>query len=165
MVVACLGGLAFGLLGGFLKIVIPLLFLLCGIALAGGVSAGVGAALPDLLGGERSQIAIVFLLALAGLLVVGMAVAGLVSLGVTAASAAVSATPMGAMLNRAGGAVAGLVYGCVLLSVFLIALQQVPVASVSDAIGESSLAHGPIGWVDKYTPAIEISPDWSDPAD
>ena len=160
MLAACLGGLAFGLVGGFLKIVIPFLFLLAGVGLAGTVSMAVGPALPEFLDGEHSQTAVVFLVALAALQVVGLVVAGLMSLGVAAASAAVSVTPMGSLLNRSGGAAAGLVYGCVLLSVFLIALQQIPVASVSDAIGESSFAHRAIGWVDAYAPSIEISREW-----
>ena len=161
MVVACLGGLAMGLAGGFLKIMLPFLFLLAGVGLAGTVSMAVGPALPEFLGGERSQTAVTFLVVLAALQVVGFVVSGLMSLGIAAASAALSATPMGDLVNRSGGAVAGLVYGCVLLSVFLVALQQVPVESVSDAIGESSYAHRAIGWVDAYAPSIEISPEWT----
>ena len=160
MLIACLGGLAFGLLGGFLKLMIPFLFLLAGVGLAGTVSMAVGPSLPELLGEEHSREAIVFLVVFAALLAVGGVVSSIMSLGIAAATTAISVAPVGALLNRAGGAVAGLIYGCILLSVLLIALQQIPIPSVYDAVGDSSFAHRPIGWVDRYAPSIEISPDW-----
>ncbi len=160
MLIACLGGLAFGLLGGFLKLMVPFLFLLAGVGLAGTVSMAVGPSLPELLGEEYAREAIVFLVVFAALLAVGGVVTSLVGLGIAAATTAISVAPVGALLNRAGGAVAGLIYGCVVLSILLIVLQQIPVPSVAEAIGESSFAHRPIGWVDKYAPSIEISPDW-----
>ena len=158
MLAACLGGLAFGLLGGFIKIMLPFLLLICGVVLAGTAASAFGPVLPEFLGGEHSRTAVVFLLVLAVLQVLGLMVFGLFSLAMTAATTAVSATPTGALLNRSGGAIAGLIYGCVLLSVFLIALQQIPVAPIADAMSESSFAHGPINWVDRYAPSIGISP-------
>ena len=157
MLVACLAGLATGLVGGFFKILLPFIFLLAGVAVAGTISNAVGPALPEVLGDDHSQTAVVFLVVLAALQAAGFMLSGILSLAMMAASAAVSATPMGALFNRAGGAVAGLLYGCVFVSVFLIALQQIPVESVAEAIGDSSFAHRPIGWVDKYAPSIEIS--------
>ena len=159
ILVASLGGLALGLLGGFLKLLIPFLFLLAGVGVAGTVSMAVGPSLPEFLGNEHARVAIVFLVGFAALQAVGRVVAALMSIGIAAATTAVSAAPVGALLNRAGGAMAGLIYGCVLVSVLLIALQQIPVSSVSDAIRESSFAHRPIGWVDRYVAAIEIADD------
>ena len=149
MLVACLGCLAFGLLSGFLKLMIPFLFLLGGVVLAGAASSAVAPSLPEFLGGEHARTAVVFLLALSVLVVVGVMVSGLASIAMTAATTAVHATPKGALLNRSGGAAAGLIYGCVLLSVVLIALQQIPVTFIADAMSESSFAHWPIGWVDR----------------
>lgn len=159
MLITCFGGSAFGLLGGFLKLIIPFLFLLVGVGLAGWVSMAVGPSLPEVLGGEHTLTAIVFLVVFAALLSVGGVVASLASLAMAAATTAVSVAPLGSLLNRAGGAMAGLIYGCVLLSVVLIALQQIPIPSVYDAIDESSFAHRPISWVDRFVAAIEIADD------
>ena len=160
MLVACLGGLAVGMLGGFLKIMLPFLFLLVGVGLAGTVSEAIAPSLPEFVGGEHTRMAIVFLVVFAALQAAGAMFSALAGLAITAASTAVSAAPTAALINRCGGAGAGLIYGCVFLSVSLIALQQVPVDSVAQAIGESSFAHWPIGWVDKYSPSIEISREW-----
>ena len=160
MLVTCLGGLGFGLLSGFLKVVVPFVLLLVVVGLAGAASGAIGPSLPGALGGEHSQIAIAFLVVFVALQVMSMMVSFFVGVAMTAATAAVSVMPMGALLNRAGGALAGLFHGCILLSVLLIALQQIPVGSISVAIEESSFAHRPIDWVDKLAPSIELSPDW-----
>ena len=160
MLVACLGGLTVGLFVGFLRIMFPFLFLLAGVGLAGMVSEGTALALPEFLGAEYSRMAIVFLVVFAALQAIGAMVSALMSLVMTAASTAVSAAPTGALLNRIGGAAAGLIYGCVFLSVILIALQQIPVDYIASAMEESSFAHGLIGWVDEYSHSIEISREW-----
>ena len=159
MLAACLGGLGFGLLSGFLKMLAPIVLLAIGIWLSSAVSSAIGPRLPEFLNGEPSQTAIVFLLVFVALFAVSVKVSFLLGLAMTAATTAVSVTPMGALLNRAGGAVAGLIYGCVLLSVCLIALQQIPVDAVASAIGESSFARSPMAWVDRFIPSIELAPD------
>lgn len=150
-----------GLLGGFIKTMIPFLLLVCGVGLAGTVAFALGPSLPEFLTEEESRMALVFLVVLTVLQLLGLMLSSLTSVATTAATTVVSATPTGALLNRGGGALAGLVYGCVFLSVFLIALQQIPVTAIADAIGEASFANRPIGWVDRYAPTVEISGDWS----
>lgn len=152
-----MGGLAVGLLAGFLKIMLPFLFLLAGVGLADAVSVSVGSSLPEFLGGEHSRIAIVFLVVFVILQAIGAMVSSLMRVAMTAASAAASAAPNVALLNRSAGAAAGLIYVWMFLSVFLIALQQIPVTAISEAIGESSFAHWPIGWADRFVASIEIS--------
>ena len=44
-----------------------------------------------------------------------------------------------------------------MLSVILIALQQLAVGSVGEAIDGSSFASGPISWIDRYVASIELS--------
>ncbi len=159
MLAACLSGMSVGLLAGFLKIWLPLLFLLAGTGFAGALATAFGPSLLGFLDSENTQLAAAFLVVFAAMQVMGAVVHTLMSYPLTVASAMVSLVPMGALLNRAGGILAGLLYGCVFLSVILIALQQVPVDSIAEGMDESSYAHRPIGWVDRYVASIEIAAD------
>ena len=80
----------------------------------------------------------------------------------TVMSALMSLFPIGALFNRFGGLLAGLIIGCAFLSIVLMGLQQYPVNAVGRAIGEASFAAKPVGWVDQYVATLEFATDWED---
>ena len=155
-------GAAVGLVSGFIRIWILFAFLLAGVGFAGGFAFAIGPSLSRVLETEGAQLAAAFLVVFALMQLLGAFITYLLRHLLSIASALVSVMPMGFLLNRGGGLVAGLVYGCVFVSVILIALQQWPADTVARGIEETSFAHRPIGWVDHYVSSIEISPDWQD---
>ena len=56
----------------------------------------------------------------------------------------------------------GVLFPCILLSVILIGLQQIPVVAIAKGIEDSSFASGPISWVDRFVASIELSTDWKE---
>lgn len=160
--IAWAAGAAIGLFSGFIKIWIPFAFLLAGVGIAGSLAFAFGPSFSGVLGTEEAQLTAVFLVVFILMQLLGAAIAYLTRHFMSIASTFVSLVPMGALLNRGGGLLAGLVYGCVFISVIFIALQQWPVDPVAKGVQESSIAQRPIAWVDRYVASIEISYDWDE---
>ena len=146
-----------GLFAGFIKISVTFAFLLAGVGFAGGLANVIGPSFSGFLGSESSQTAAAFLVVFAAMQVLGAIVAALLRKPVSIASGLSALFPMGFLFNRGGGVMAGVLFGWISVSVFLISLQHWPVDAVGRGINESSIARGPIGWVDRYAASIEIS--------
>ena len=153
------GALA-GLLGGLIRIWLPLLFLLAALGFAGALADPVGSWVFFFVESEERQELGGFFLISAIVLVVGIVVILPVWGLLSAVSPVVSAAPWVSRLNRMGGVVLGVLLGLFLLSVVLIGLQQYPVKAVGKGIAESTFASAPIDWVDGYVASLEISPEW-----
>ena len=152
-------GAAIGLFYGFIRMWVPFAFLIAGVGLAGALAFAFGPSLSGVLETEGSQLKAAFFAVFVIAQLLGAFIAYTMRHLMVIASALVSVFPMGALLNRGGGVVAGPLYGCIFVSVILIGLHQWPVDTVTRGVQESSFAHMPIGWVDRYVASIEISSD------
>ena len=155
-------GAAAGLFFGFIRIWIPFAFLIAGVGFAGALAFAFGPSLSGLLETEGAQLIAAFFVVFAISQLLGAVIAHTTRHFMSFASELVSAAPMGALFNRAGGFAAGLVYGCIFVSVILIGMHQWPLETVTKGVQESSFAHRPIGWVDRYVASIKVSSDWDD---
>ena len=154
---AWVAGAVIGLLAGFIRIWLPFLFLVAGTGFAGAMAIVIGPGLFGFIDRESAQTAASFLIVFAAIELVGVVIAHSFRHATTIASVWVSLYSMGSLLNRTTGMVAGALCGCILVSVIIVSVQQWPVESVGKGISESSLAAGPIAWVDRYVASIEIS--------
>ena len=152
-------GAAAGLFLGFIRIWIPFAFLMAGVGLAGALALVFGPSLSGLLETEGAQLTAVFFVVFAISQLLGAFIAHITRHFLSIASVLVSVAPMGALFNRVGGFAAGLVYGGIFVSVILIGMHQWPLDTVTKGVKESSFAHRPIGWVDRFVAAIEIADD------
>ena len=141
---------------------VPLAFLLAGMGFAGGLGPLIGPGLFGFIDGESGQTVAGFFLILGGIMLLGAGVAYWIRGPLAVMSALMSLFPIGALFNRFGGLLSGTLFGCVFLSLVLMGLQQYPVNAVGRAIGESSFAAKPVGWVDRYVATLELSADWDD---
>lgn len=157
LVIALGSGAFWGVGYGFIRIALAFLILMAGVGIAGTVSFAIGPSFPWFGESESEQTAAAFLLAFALAMVAGAFVNFLMRIPMTIATAMVSLMPVVNLLNRGGGLIAGALFGWVMLSVVLIALQQLTVDSVGEAIDGSSFASGPISWIDRYVASIELS--------
>ena len=157
--VAWVSGAAVGFGSGFIKIMIPFVFVASGVGFAGGLAFALGPTLFRFMETEDGQTAAAFLAVFAALQLLGCLIAYLLRHPMSIFSSLVSVFPMGSLFNRAGGLAGGVFAACVFVSVILIALQQLPVEGVGSAKEESSFAYVPIGWVDRLVAAIEIGDD------
>ena len=155
--VALVAGAAVGFAAGFIRIMIPFVFVVSGVGLADALAFAFGPALFRFMETDDGQTAAAFLAVFAVLQLLGGMIAYLVRRPMSILSSLVSVFPMGLFFNKGGGLAGGVFASCVFVSVILIALQQLPVEGVGEAIGESSFAHGPIGWVDRFVATIEIA--------
>ena len=155
-------GAAIGLFFGFIRIWVPFAFLIAGVGFAGALAFAFGPSLSGVLETKGAQLTAAFFAVFAITQLLGAFMAYTTRHLMSIASALVSVFPMGALLNRGGGFVAGTVYGCIFVSVIFIGLYQWPVETVTRGVQESSFAQRPIGWVDRYVASIEISSDWDD---
>ena len=149
-----------GLVGGLFRIWLPILFLMSALGFASGLSILVGPRVFSFIESESRQELAGFFLIFVVMLAVGLVITRAVWHPLSIASALMSVLPGGGLLNRVGGMLLGVLSGLVLLSVVLIGLQQYPVPAVGRAIAESTVASGPIGWVDRYVASLEISEEW-----
>ena len=154
---AWVAGAVIGLLAGFIRIWLPFLFLVAGTGVAGAMAIVIAPGLSGFIDRESAQTAAAFLAVFAAIELVGVVIAHSFRHAMAMASVWVSLFPMGSLLNRSTGMVAGALFGCILMSVIVVSVQQWPVESVGKGISESSFAGGPIGWVDRYVASIEIS--------
>ncbi len=155
-------GAVAGLFFGFIRIWIPFAFLMAGVGFAGALALAFGPSLSGLLETEGAQLTAAFFVVFAISQLLGAFIAHTTRHFMSIASVLVSVAPMGALFNRTGGFAAGLVYGCIFVSVILIGMHQWPLETVTKGVQESSFAHRPIGWVGRYVASIEISSDWDD---
>lgn len=157
--VVWVAGALMGFAAGFIRIMIPFMFVASGVGFAGALTFALGPSLFRYMETEDGQTAAAFLAVFAALQLLGGLIAYLVRRPMSIFSSLVSVFPMGSLFNKGGGLAGGIFAACVFVSVILIALQQLPVEGVGRAIEESSFAHGPIGWVDRFVAAIEIAGD------
>lgn len=157
--VAWVAGASVGFAAGFIKIVIPFVFVVSGVGFAGASAFALGPSVFRFMETEDGQTAAAFLAVFAALQLLGCLLAYLVRRPMSIFSSLVSVFPMVSLFNKSGGLAGGFFVACVFVSVVLVALQQLPVEGVGGAIEESSFAHGPIGWVDRFVAAIEIADD------
>ena len=159
--VAWVAGAAFGFATGFIRIMIPFVFVVSGVGLAGALAIAFGPVFLGSLDTESPQTAAVFLIVFALLQLVGGLIAYMVRHPMSILSAMVSVFPLGSLFNRGGGLAGGVFAACILVSTVLIGLQQLPVDWVGEGIRDSSFAHRPVGWVDRFVGAVEVSDQWS----
>ncbi len=150
------GAALWGLRSGLILMWLPLSFLFAGMGVAGGLGYIIGSAILGFIDTESGQAAAGYFLILAAFLLLGAIVTRSISGPLKIVSLLWTLFPTGALINRAGGIVSGALFGCVLLSVIFIGLQYWPVSAIDRAIGESSFAQNPIGWVDRYMILPEI---------
>ena len=155
--VAWVAGASVGFAAGFVKIMIPFVFVASGVGFAGALAFAFGPSLFRFMETEDGQTAAAFLAVFAALQLLGGLIAYLLRHPVSIFSSLVSVFPMVSLFNKGGGLAGGVIAACVFASVILIALQQLPLEGVGRAIEESSFAHVPIGWVDQFVAAIEIA--------
>ncbi len=153
-------GVLMGVVAGLTRIWVPVAFLLVGVGLSGGIGDMIAPAFSLVSDSETGQTAAGFLLVFMVIMLAGAFITLALLVPLTVLSTLVPLIPMGSLINRAGGALLGLLLGVVFISVVLIGLQQIPVEAVGRALGESAFASGPIGWVDRFVASIEISKDW-----
>lgn len=155
--VAWVAGAAVGFGSGFIKIMIPFMFVALGAGFASSLAFAFGPSLFRFIETEDGQTAAAFLVVFAALQLLGCLLAHQVRRPVSIFSSLVSVFPTGSLFNKGGGLAGGVIAACLFVSVVLIALQQLPVEGVGRAIGESSFSYKPIGWVDRFVAAIEIA--------
>ena len=151
-----------GLVVGFMRVWVPLAFLLAGMGFAGGLGPLVGPGIFGFIDSESGQTVAGFFLVFGLFMLLGAVVSRVLWKPMGVMSALMSLLPVGALFNRFGGLLAGTLFGCVFLSLVFMGLQQYPVNSVGRAMGESSFAAKPVGWVDRYVATLEFSTDWED---
>ena len=157
--VAWVAGASVGFAAGFIKIMIPFVFVVSGVGFAGALAFAFGPSLLRFMETGDGQTAAAFLVVFVALQLLGCLLAHLVRRPMSIFSSLVSVFPVVSLINKAGGLAGGVFAACVFVSVILIALQQLPVEGVGRAIEDSSFASGPIGWVDRFVAAIEIAGD------
>ena len=155
--VAWVAGATVGLGSGFIRIMIPFVFVASGVGFASFLAFAFGPSLFRFMETEDGQTAAAFLAVFAAIQLVGGFIAYLVRHPMSIFSSLVSIFPTGSLFNKSVGLVGGVFVACVFVSVIFIALQQLTVEGVGRAIEESSFAHVPIGWVDRFVAAIEIA--------
>ena len=150
-------GAAVGLVAGFIRIWPVLAFALGGTGIGGTIGYLVGPGFFGFVDSEEGRIAAAFLLVFALMVLLGAVVTHAMRGPLSIASALTAIFPLGGLLNHVGDMLGGTLLCCVFVSVILIALQQLPVPRVADALQTASIAYGPMGWVDRYVASIEIS--------
>ena len=148
-----------GLVVEFMRVWVPFAFLPAGMGFGGALGIVLGPVIFRFVETEDTQTALAFFLVFFLMLLLGGVVTYATRGPLTLASALTFVSPLGALLNRVRGLLAGALFSCILLSVILIALQQIPVVVVAKGIQYSSFASGPIGVVDRYVASIEVSED------
>ena len=156
-------GAVWGVAYGFIRVGMAFGLLVAGTGIAGTVAVAVGPYLTIFGNTVSERTAAGFLLSFAFLMVAGAMVNFLIKVPLTLATGMVSVMPVANSLNRGGGLIAGVLFGCVLVSVTLIGLQQLQFGPVGKSIDEASFASAPIGWVDRFVASIEISTSKSPP--
>ena len=151
-----------GLVAGFMRVWVPLTFLLVGMGFAGGLAPLIGPGIFGFIDSESSQTVVGFFLVFGVFMLLGAVITRVLWGPLTVMSTLMELFPIGALFNRLGGLLVGTLFGCVFLSLVLMGLQQYPVNAVGRAMGESSFAVKPIGWVDRYVATLEFSTDWED---
>ena len=160
--VAWWSGALVGLVAGFMRGWVPFAFLLAGMGFGGTLAIVIGPGLIRFVSSESGQAAAGFFLVFFLVLLLGALVTYALRGPLTMASSLTVLFPMGFLLNRLGGLLVGVLFPCILLSVILIGLQQIPVVAIAKGIEDSSFASGPISWVDRFVASIELSTDWKE---
>ena len=150
-------GAVMGLVGGLMRMWLPVLFLLAGMGFAGGLADPVGSSLFAFIDTEAGQTVAGFFLVFVPILAAGGFITLILFAPLSIMSRLMGVFPLGSTFNRYGGVLLGTLFGCVFLSIFLIGLHQYPVESVAEAIDDSSFAASVIGLVDQYVAALEFS--------
>ena len=158
--VAWVTGAAAGFAAGFVRTMIPFVFVVAGVGLAGTLAVDYGSVVFGFLDTEGSRTAALFLMVFMALQLVGSLISYLVRNPMSIVSTLVSMVPVGLPFNKGAGLAAGIVAAGIFVSVILIGLQQLPIERVGEGIRDSAIAREPMGWVDRVVAPIEISKEW-----
>ncbi|PKB71996.1 MAG: hypothetical protein BZY87_02545 [SAR202 cluster bacterium Io17-Chloro-G6] len=121
-----------GFSDGFLRLVVPFIIMLAGLALASRIGETVGNIFSVFTDNENAQAMAGFILILAGAFVLG----GILSV---MARNALRIIPFFGLADKAAGMVVGLLVGFVLLSGILTGLQRFPFRDLDKSVNESAL--------------------------
>ena len=158
-VLICWGVLAFwGFSTGIIKMIVPLVVVVVGLALSSRIAEPIGNILSFLSENENIQSIGAFIVIFVGLLILGTFVSKFVKI-------AISIIPLAGLANSASGAIVGLIIGFILLSGILTGLQKFPVGSIQETIDDSTLGSFLADNFDVVTRGLKIIPsDWNQKA-
>ena len=148
-----------GFSSGLLKVLVPFLSLVVGLALSSRIGDSVGELFSGLTANENAQTIAGFLLILVVLLVAG----GIISF---MASKALGMFPLFGLVNSLSGMAVGLLVGFLLISGVLTAIQKFPIRDLDQTIDESKLGTFMADQFDVVVRAAKLIPgDWDDELD
>ena len=148
-----------GFSSGLLKILVPLVSLVIGLALSSRIGDSVGTLFSGITDNENAQTVAGFILILAALLVVG----GIISF---MASKVLGIIPLFGLANSLSGMAAGLLVGFLLLSGVLTGIQRFPFRDLDKTIDESALGTFLADKFDVVIRGVKLIPgDWDDELD
>ena len=148
-----------GFSSGLLKVLVPFLSLVVGLALSSRIGDSVGELFSGLTDNENAQTIAGFLLILVVLFVAG----GIISF---MASKVLGIIPLFGLANSLSGMTAGLLVGFLLISGVLTAIQKFPIRDLDQTIDESKLGTFMADQFDVVVRGVKLIPgDWDDELD
>ena len=143
---------------GIIKMIVPLVVVVVGLALASRIAGPVGNILSFISDNENVQSIAAFIVIFVGLLILGAVLSRVIKL-------AVNIIPLGGLANNASGALIGLIVGFILLSGILTGLQKFPIGGMHETIDDSTLGTFLADNFDVVTRGLKIIPsDWNQKA-
>ncbi|MEC9308846.1 MAG: CvpA family protein [Chloroflexota bacterium] len=143
---------------GIIKMIVPLVVVVVGLALASRIAGPVGNILSFISDNENVQSVAAFIVIFVGLLILGAVLSRVIKL-------AVNIIPLGGLANNASGALIGLIVGFILLSGILTGLQKFPIGTMHETIDDSTLGTFLADNFDVVTRGLKIIPsDWNQKA-
>lgn len=148
-----------GFSSGLLRILVPLVALVIGMALSSRIGDSVGEIFSSFTDNENAQTVAGFVLIFGLLFILG----GIISV---VARRVLGIIPLFGMVNSLAGMAAGLLVGFLLVSGVLTAIQKFPVRDLDVTIDESTLGTFMADQFDVVTRGIKLIPgDWDDELD
>ena len=148
-----------GLVGGFTRMWLPLLFLLAAVGSAGALACPIGSSVFSFVDSESARMVSAFVLVFVPIIFLGGFITFTLLGALSALSLATAVIPFGGTANRFGGVLLGALSGWIFLSIVLIGLYQFRVESVAGSVDDSSFAGNAMSLVDKYVAGLEFSRD------
>jgi|TARA_Y100001001_G_C7763613_1_gene222601 membrane protein required for colicin V production len=143
---------------GIIKMIVPLVVVVVGLALSSRIAGPVGNILSFISDNENVQSIAAFIVIFIGLLILGTVLSRVTKI-------LVNIIPLGGLANNASGAVIGLVVGFILLSGILTGLQKFPIGAMHETIDDSTLGTFLADNFDVVTRGLKIIPsDWNQKA-
>ncbi len=148
-----------GLAAGLMRAWVLFAFLMAAMGFAGVLGLLIGPGIFGSIGNEARQDLAGFGLVFVIFLLFGAFITRAFWLPMSILSSLITVFPMGAFFNWAGGMLLGALFSLVFLSVVLLSLQLYPVSPVGRAISDSSFAGETFAWVDRFTTAMDFTPE------